>query len=898
VDKIKDATKADVVVLYPYSNAERKFLPPPFVAGKLWDSSWQEFMIPRRPDDIATLMLGREEPIFVSEGSILYATLIGDSYTHKGNFQQREGVRSTAATRLRVGDEVVGVLFVNFRQPQLFDGPQELLVEGLSHFAAIAINNARMLDKVIQRRLHELEILQKIDHALNRNLDLQSVLDTLIQLTTQEVIPAEEAAILLYDPQTQLLEAASAVGNNTEARQKLKIPYSSTRGITRWVLEHKQSVRVKNVLKDEHWRDIYIRMEARMVSELDVPLFDGEEMIGVLNFESSIEGAFSQEDENFLTTLAGQVVLAVKKAQAYEREKRLAAERRVLNEISKEIIGQLDHRRIFDLILERALELTRSQWGNLMLFDPVQKDLWVANERNMVQDKKDQRQKLDEGIVGYVARTKKLLNVDITRPPWNEIYVEIFHGAQSELAVPMLQGDELRGVLNVESPNPNNFSQVDEELLTGLADLAVITLRNADQYEKATLDARRFSLLYEAGKELGNITEYALIDQVYDVVLRIAGKHCQGQVVIRRYDDEAQELVAIRSSSLQSAPIPFERMSIKEGINGQVARERRMISIYDTRNLPAGVGPAKLSNPDTRSLLVIPILFNERFYGTLAVSHTEIGYFHEEDERFFEALAQELASTIYRLETAEERQEFERRALAVEFMSHIGESAFELTHRLGRDIGIVELLVDNIRSEMQKEGEVNAFVAERLDKIVQAARTVMNLSNKLKSDIAHSSEPGKATGLETTDPRILLEDIRPTIQLPLALPLQIELDIAEDVAAMRVIPSSVIDILRNLIENAINAMPEGGIITLRARNEGRYVALEVIDSGSGIPQHLQSQIFELFFSTKASSGFGLWSARTNAYRNSGNLIVHSQPGQGSTFTLSLPRVDRKVEATS
>jgi signal transduction histidine kinase len=112
-----------------------------------------------------------------------------------------------------------------------------------------------------------------------------------------------------------------------------------------------------------------------------------------------------------------------------------------------------------------------------------------------------------------------------------------------------------------------------------------------------------------------------------------------------------------------------------------------------------------------------------------------------------------------------------------------------------------------------------------------------------------------------------------------------------------VIPSSVIDILRNLIENAINAMPKGGIITLRARNDGRCVALEVSDTGEGIPLHLQPEIFELFYSTKGSSGFGLWSARNNAYKNGGDLKVDSQPGHGATFTLLLPRAGRNIEGT-
>ena len=115
-------------------------------------------------------------------------------------------------------------------------------------------------------------------------------------------------------------------------------------------------------------------------------LLDGEEVIGVINFESIREGAFHQEDEVFFVTLAGQVVLAIKKAQAYEREKRFAEEGAVLNQISKEIVGQLDIDHVFDLILEKALELTKFTNGVLMLYDPDRNDLWMAAGRGVTEN--------------------------------------------------------------------------------------------------------------------------------------------------------------------------------------------------------------------------------------------------------------------------------------------------------------------------------------------------------------------------------------------------------------------------------------------------------------------------------------------------------------------------------
>ena len=169
---------------------------------------------------------------------------------------------------------------------------------------------------------------------------------------------------------------------------------------------------------------------------------------------------------------------------------------------------------------------------------------------------------------------------------------------------------------------------------------------------------------------------------------------------------------------------------------------------------------------------------------------------------------------------------------------------------------------------------------------MQVTQRVLDLSKDLKQALGKSGEP------VVIPPSVLLEEAQ---AIPLLSPtIQIMLTIDDDVASIRVIYSMVADILRNLITNAIDAMPTGGNITLTARNAGRFVAIEVIDTGVGIPLRQQSKIFELSFSTKGSSGFGLWSARTNALKNHGDLKVKSQIGQGTTFTLLLPRVEKGI----
>jgi polar amino acid transport system substrate-binding protein len=235
------------------------------------------------------------------------------------------------------------------------------------------------------------------------------------------------------------------------------------------------------------------------------------------------------------------------------------------------------------------------------------------------------------------------------------------------------------------------------------------------------------------------------------------------------------------------------------------------------------------------------------------------------------------------------RQDSEQRVKAAEEMSSIGQSVFEVTHRLGNDLGLVRSYVNDIRSELKRLDVTNILISEKLDNIARAARTVLNLSKGLKQVLIRSHEAMVGEPI-IINPRVLLEGAKNIPSLPSTI--QIGLEIDEDVVTVQVIYRLVADILHNLVTNAIEAMPEGGKITLSAYNAGRFVALEVSDTGPGIPQQNLPKIFDLFYSTKGSTGFGLWSARRNALKNRGDLMVKSKVGHGTTFTLLLPKLER------
>lgn len=712
VNEVLTASRADLVILYPYSSDFQLFAPP-HVARNLQHSSSRPLHL-EQLKDTARMMLGDEEPIFVKTSAAIDVELPGNNKQEK--FFEREEVKSTAVAPLRIRGNAVGVLFINFRKEQRFDSPQKLLIKALAHYAAITTKNA---EAIIRRRMNVLITLQDMNVEPSRAKDPETSLRETLEKILEQVaalVGAQEASILLPDSETHMWGIRAAIGPHAGDRGKRKVPVHESRGITGWVLKNKRPARVGNVRTDPYWKKLYLKVAENVISELDVPLLDGEEAVGVLNCESTKEDAFSEDDENDLVTLARQAVLAIKNAQAYERERR---------------------------------------------------------------------------------------------------------------------------------------------------------------------EAQRFELLYQAGRELGKITELAQLKQAYDVIVNIAKKRSQCLVVIRHYDKDAGRLELSGSSDPEYTPL-HDPQNLDVGVNGQVARERRTIVIDDINSPPPGVAPVQMSDREMHSLLIIPILFEQQYYGNLGLFHKDIGYFQDADIKFFEGLAQQLASTIYRLETVQARQE-------AEVMSSIGQVAFGLTHHLSNELGLVEFYVDSIQSELEKQAITSDFISQRLKNILQAVRKVLDLSRGLKQVLVKSGEVDKLANVpEPISPRVLLEE---TLALSSVPPnIQTSLEIDNDVADVQVIPRLADDILRDLVVNAIEAMPGGGKITLRAHNADPFVALEVIDTGIGIPPKNLSKIFSLFYSTKGSTGFGLWSARLNARRNHGELIVaESRLEEGTTFRLLLPR---------
>jgi signal transduction histidine kinase len=142
--------------------------------------------------------------------------------------------------------------------------------------------------------------------------------------------------------------------------------------------------------------------------------------------------------------------------------------------------------------------------------------------------------------------------------------------------------------------------------------------------------------------------------------------------------------------------------------------------------------------------------------------------------------------------------------------------------------------------------------------------------------------------LQTVSLAAVVGDVLAAESLPYkAQGITLEQSFPHDLPLVRVDTEKMKQVVLNLCKNAVEAMPEGGKLTVSAANSGEQVRLEIRDTGVGIPAGVD--IFEPFITTKSKgTGLGLTIVRQIVAAHNGTLTYHSTPGQGTTFTVTLP----------
>ena len=223
----------------------------------------------------------------------------------------------------------------------------------------------------------------------------------------------------------------------------------------------------------------------------------------------------------------------------------------------------------------------------------------------------------------------------------------------------------------------------------------------------------------------------------------------------------------------------------------------------------------------------------------------------------------------------------------IENLDSLAKFSASIIHEVNNPLSGVLIYAQLLRRKIGKGDISKEKILDCLDKIENELSKVTSLVHSL-SDFAQQSQ----LDLSDTAPFEIVDEALASFASILSsknITLLKELDTC--LPKIKVDRPRMCQVLSALISNSVQAMPEGGRLTVRASRKGKFVTLEVEDTGRGIPESNLSKLFIPFFSTRPEVkgvGLGLSAAYGIIQKHAGSMAVESREGRGSVFTLNLP----------
>lgn len=242
------------------------------------------------------------------------------------------------------------------------------------------------------------------------------------------------------------------------------------------------------------------------------------------------------------------------------------------------------------------------------------------------------------------------------------------------------------------------------------------------------------------------------------------------------------------------------------------------------------------------------------------------------------------------------RKQMESQLAHVQKMEAIGRMTGSIAHDFNNMLGVI---IGSLDWAMKKE-ELTPKLEKRIDLAMQAAMSCSDLAKRLLGF-------GRREVLDIQDLNLLaeLDRLVPMFERILSGEVNLSIECSPDIWPVRIDKSQLEAALLNLAINARDAMPDGGDLTFRARNlgpadlpvhvnleEGDYVELTVVDTGSGMTPEVRARALEPFYTTKGEgkgTGLGLSSIYDFIRRSGGGLDIESEPGKGTAIRIFIPK---------
>jgi len=821
------------------------------------------------------------------------------------------GFRTVLTVPLLKDDNLIGCISIYRQEVRPFTDKQTALVENFAAQAVIAIENTRLLNELresLDQQTAAADVLKVISRS---TFDLQTVLDTLIE-SAARLSDADIASINRQDGEAW--RQVAQYRESTETSQFMAAnPIASGRGsvVGRTLLAEKPT-QIVDVLNDPEFKMTEVARLTGMNTLLGVPLMREGVPIGVMVMQRRALVPFTDRQIELLTTFADQAVIAIENTRLLNELRESLQQQTATADVLKVISrSTFDLQIVLNTLVVSAARLCEADTGIIRRREgdtyPVAATFGLTREQRehfaSYSIKPDRTSVFGRAILE--RRTVHVPDV-LADPEYDRPQLQSFVSVRTGLAVPLVREGTVVGVFTLQRKEQRPFSDKQVELVTTFADQAVIAIENVRLFDEVQTRTEELSELLQQQTATADVLKVISrsafdLQTVLQTLVASAVRICDAEkgAITRQkggvfYRAESYGFSPEFMDYVRGIPVEPERGTAA----GRALLEGKAVHIADVRADPEYNFEAQRFD-SYRTTVGVPMLREGVPIGVLALTRSEVRPFTDKQIELVQTFADQAAIAIENVRLFDEIQDKSRQL--EEASQHKSQFLANMSHELRTPLnailGYTELMADGAYGEpaekmlgILKRLEANGkhllgLINDVLDlSKIEAGQLVLELSDYCIQDIAQT--------------------VRSTLE-PLAADkkLGFKVDVASQLPSGHGDGRRLTQVLINLVGNAIK-FTDTGEIAIKAEAHNGSFHVSVRDTGPGISSTDQARLFQEFQQAdnaitkkKGGTGLGLAISKRIIEMHGGRIWVESQPGQGSTFTFTLPViVERQVEA--
>lgn len=505
---------------------------------------------------------------------------------------------------------------------------------------------------IIARNLSALQTAQKLQEmsiSLSSSLNLTEVFDLLL-VELKKLIPYDGANFMIVEGRN--VHIARSMGYDafdqslSSLVDTLEFDSNSHENIRR-IIGDRQPL----ILKDTHDVPYWIETAASKYfkSWAGVPIVINDKVEAIIAMDKVEPNFFTDEHTSVLMVFSSQAASAIKNARLYEEELKRIRQLDGLQTTLAAITSQFDLNLLLKEIVSQAIALLNAANGALALYEANLEKLKVIVTQNLPHDYAGHLLDLETGLMGRVAASKKAMKMDRFIEKSILLDTRREKGSHSGMAVPLMTGEKLIGVLGIGMPDSGKvISESKIDLLNTFAQQATIAIENARLYNETAKSADRFRTLYHLSQIIStNLQPEEIYPAIHHAVseLMVTEFFC-----ISLFDAESNTVTDVYMDD-KGEPQPLGTRKLEKGLFYKAIKSGTSLlyRTFDNSTMEelGAVLVGDTSNEElSQSILVVPLKIGARCIGVLSAQSYQPRMYSNSDREMLELLATNVAIAV------------------------------------------------------------------------------------------------------------------------------------------------------------------------------------------------------------------------------------------------------------